>query len=317
MFFTRQSLFSLQIASLVATLVLQPHVQVRSEVVGPYQPDQYTLHLYHFDRDENPAEDSATKATKFSLKRAGGAEASNAALSGFGKSLSTQAKTSARACTSTPSSTNSFWNEQTHAFTYEALVRMDFDPNEIMIGRAERMNIFALDSNDLTFTRSFILSFRPIGVAGATTPSIVFVKYAGLDRGAIQTITMDLPLTGINAPVRGKWFHVAVSYSGTAGASGNLKFYWTRVEASATHAELLGTATLEKNPAKQKTSLFSVGNNARKKQGFVDNWEGEIDEIRISDVVRKDDEFLFRPDKRELQKVPKEKLGVSVLHSRK
>lgn len=316
MLLTRHLLISLRIALVAACFVLQPLVHVRSEIQGPYEPDQHTLHLYHFDNEENTTEDAATKSSKYSLKRSGDAATADG-FQDFGKSLNTQLKTEARTNTSGTLPTSTFWNEETHAFTYEALVRMDFDPNEIMIGRAERMTIFALDSSGKGYMRSFHLSLRPLGVAGATTSSLVFVKYAGPDRGAIQTITLELPLTGLHAPVRGKWFHVAVTYNGNAGAADNLKVYWTRVDRGATRAELLASASLEKNPSKQTTSFFSVGNTARKSDGYVENWLGQIDEVRISDVARKDDEFLFRPEKRPSQEAPKESPGDSALQSKK
>lgn len=269
-----------------------------AEIKGPYQADAHTLHLYHFDNSSTTesskglVQDDISASTAFTLKLLDGAKIVPS-YPGFGEALDTSARKSSRASTLKPLSTATFHNKQSGAFTCEAIVRMDFDPNTFSKQYVDRMQIISLDSQTPGLTRSYHLSFRSLGVLGATAPSLEFVKFAGPEGGPITTLIAVLPQTKPHAPVQGAWFHVAITYNGEEGKDGNFKFYWTRMAPEVTRANLVQSATLERDSAVQQDSTLSIGNAARKKAGFFENWVGQIDEVRISGVARGPNDFLF------------------------
>lgn len=265
-------------------------------VRSPYQADDSTLHLYHFDEIGSVARDAKTESPQFELRLTGGAGLTSG-RAGFGRALSTRTKADSRAATPKTVTSQTFWNEETGAFTYEALVRMDFEPTALLDRRVHRMQIFSLDSDSKGITRSILFSLRPVGVMGATTPSLELIKFASFKGEAIQNLVAELPASGPHIPVRDKWFHVAVTYNGDEGIAGNCKIYWTRMDENVSEAHLLATATLRSDLAKQKKSIFAVGNSARNGEGVKENWLGQIDEVRISSVAREAGEFLFQPGK--------------------
>jgi len=265
----------------------------RAEVRGPYLADQNTLHLYHFDEPGNVVNDAKTGEAMFDLKLSGGAGLTSGRAD-FGRALSTRSMKEARAAIAKTVSSQSLWNTETGAFTYEALVRMDFEPANLLENRNDRMQILSVDSNGKGSTRSMHLSLRPVGVAGATAPSLEVIKFASFKGEAIQNLVAELPSSGPHIPVRDKWFHVAITYNGDEGILGNCKIYWTRVDDSATEANLLATATLRSDMAVQQKSIFAVGNSGRTVEDTKENWLGQIDEVRISSVARAADEFLFQ-----------------------
>ena len=84
---------------------------------------------------------------------------------------------------------------------------------------------------------------------------------------------------------------MAVSYSGDASAANNLTFYWTRLDAGATQANVLGTATLTADLADTISNQLVVGSPSRSPYRF--EMKGAIDEVRVSDVARTADQFIF------------------------
>jgi hypothetical protein len=269
-------------------------VSLSAAVRGPYRVDDSTLHLYHFDEVGNVAKDAKTEQSQFELRLTGGAGVTSG-RTGFGRALSTRSKPESRAAVKKTIPSRSFWNLETGAFSYEAMVRMDFEPTALLDRRYYRMQIFSLDNDGKGLTRTMQFSLRPVGVMGATTPSLELIKFASFKGEAIQNLVAELPSSGPHIPVRDKWFHVAVTYDGDEGIAGNCKIYWTRFDDSITEANLLATATLRSDLAVQQDSIFAIGNSARTVDGTKENWLGQIDEVRISSVAREADEFLFQP----------------------
>lgn len=105
-----------------------------------------------------------------------------------------------------------------------------------------------------------------------------------------SSLAVPIPTTGDHAFVANEWFHVALVYDGT-----NALFYWTRLNSSATAANLIGGPLVEEvevgDPA-----LLVIGNEARAvgSTGATEGLVGLIDEVRISRVARATNEFVFR-----------------------
>jgi regulation of enolase protein 1 (concanavalin A-like superfamily) len=244
-------------------------VTVGAGLCVPYSVDSHTLHLYHFDGD---AKDSVT-VNPIDLVLDSGATATDAKLPGLGQALYTYEGTN-RLNVNLPSAmatvTTAIKNfvGADGAFTFEALVCPAFNfgaiPNNMQIISGEH------DS-----TRGW--QFRV-----TTAGELAFVKITG----TIQTLTAPLPKTGPHAYVANKWFHTAVAYNGKPDTDGNLKFYWTALDAGVCEPVLLGSFRLTANLDPTVTPFFVIGNEGRNNNGRTENWEGWIDEARISDIAR-------------------------------
>lgn len=268
---------------------------VRAEVIGPYQPDSHTLHLYHFDQDGVSQDDSKNNDSQFSLKLSANAQiARGHSYPGWGSSLDTRADQAAGAYGRESLPAEVFWNASTGAFTVEAVVRMDFNPNEILKDRRERMQIVGLGGTiGNPGDRPFQFGLRPIGVMGATVPTLEFINISSGKR--MQTLLAPLPSSGLHAPHRDRWYHVAVAYDGKEGTAGNFKFYWTLLDNAVTEANLLASATMNSDLG-GRTGNLAIGNISRGSKRIREyNWLGQIDEVRLSDVARASDEFIFAP----------------------
>src|SRR5262249_3722491 len=106
----------------------------------------------------------------------------------------------------------------------------------------------------------------------------------------------DLPAQ----PVQGAWYHVGLTYDGTGSAAGSMKVYWTKVDSLVTQAALLGSGsmagqTLLGDP--YTTIDLGIGNTPRSGttggSGRTLNFVGLIDEVRISDIARGPNDFIF------------------------
>ena len=163
------------------------------------------------------------------------------------------------------------------AFTYEALV---FSTVDLVAG-----------ANGLADGRT-ILSHDNAGTARGFSWRI---QSSRLDfyAGGPNPISSLIPETGDHAFTVNKWFHVAVTYSGNAAEADNVKFYWTALDSGATVANLLSSATMTSDVV-DNTSFFGVGTITRSAYRF--EWQGLIDEVRISSVARGADEFVFVPE---------------------
>jgi len=111
-------------------------------------------------------------------------------------------------------------------------------------------------------------------------------NFVGVNTSAISAA---IPTTGDHAFVADEWFHVGLSYDGA-----NATFYWTRLNDAYTAANAIGGPTAEGVDINDDAVLV-FGNEGRVvgTTGSTEGLQGLIDEIRISDVARGADEFLF------------------------
>lgn len=111
-------------------------------------------------------------------------------------------------------------------------------------------------------------------------------NFIGVDTSAISA---TIPTTGDHAFVANEWFHVGLSYDGA-----NATFYWTRLNSAYTAANAIGGPTAEGVDLMDNLILV-FGNEGRVvgTTGSTEGLLGLIDEIRISNVARGADEFLF------------------------
>lgn len=277
-----------------------------------YIPDANTLHLWHFDEVATPVADAA--ATPLSLTRLDqGATLGNAAFSGFGTALSTY---DGGPSVAMGSGTNAYLAASTlvngatdnivtaftgsdGAFTFEALVRIDFDPSVPLTTRNAPMQIISAEQDGTGGgVRSFQFRFEPTGfnpgqdgfTSPLASPALDFINVRNGAAGEVQHSILLLPVSGPNAVIQGEWYHVAVTYTGNADASGNLAFYWTRLDPAQTQAAILGTKTLN-NDLSSGAVDWTIGNIGR--DPSRNNFVGLIDEVRISGIARAPGDFVF------------------------
>jgi hypothetical protein len=251
----------------------------------PYEVDAHTLHLYHFDGDGT---DSVT-VNPIHLVLGGGATVTDDSYEGMGQALNTyegtaEGGTQPSAMVEDLVSVGDFTGLDGQ-FTFEAIVCPTFPlaalPNNMQIvsgeGDAERGWQFRIEPGSLVF----------IGLTGT-----------------VQTLSTPIPTTGPHAYAQDKWFHAAVTYNGQPGTDGNLKMYWTALDAGVANAVELASLTLNEtlNPAAQVR--FGVGNEGRDWNGRTENFEGWIDEVRISDIARNPEQMITRIVGRELASNP-------------
>ncbi|MDF3058716.1 MAG: Inosine/uridine-preferring nucleoside hydrolase [Rariglobus sp.] len=153
------------------------------------------------------------------------------------------------------------------AFTYEAFISLSTTAGE--------QNILAHD--------------------GSVTRGFLFQVNGGLLRFYTGTValTASIPTTGDHAFTANAWFHVAVAYTGQAGVTGNLTFYWTALGASASSANLIGTATLTADLDGTVGNVLGVGTTTR--SFFRAELNGSVDEVRINGIAHAPDTFAFLP----------------------
>ena len=272
--FARTALLSALAASL---LVGSAH----AAIVGPYTADANTLHLWHLDEaNPGPALPAAGVVGSFNLTPDDGksnvapATLGNASFTGFGTAGNTSANQSSVLLGSTiPVSAITGANG---AFTLEALV------NTANI--TDNQQIVSMDNNGVGGNAVRPFQFR----IAAGTLSFINIGAQFALNGTTDNNSSTIPLLGDDAFVANEWFHVAATYDG----EGELKLYWTRVDASRTEATLLGTHTMI-DLAGNATAL-GVGNDLRTAgTGNQNNLEGSIDEVRISNIARAADDMLF------------------------
>lgn len=235
----------------------------------PYQVDSHTLHLYHFDGN---ALDSVT-TNPIHLTLDSGATATDASIPGLGQALYTYegtASTNVNLPSAMADSAKAISNfvGADGAFTFEAIVCPAFSLGSI----PNNMQIVSGEHNS---ARGW--QFR-VEAAG----NLSFINLTG----TIQTISAVLPSTGPHAFTANKWYHAAVAYNGQAAVEGNLKFYWTALDSGASEPALLGSFTMNADMTATVVPNFVIGNEGRDNNGRTENWEGWIDEVRISDIAR-------------------------------
>ena len=282
-------------------------------IVGPYTPDAATLHLWHLNEASTPCLDSVSTGAVHLAVLANDATLGDASFTGFGTALNTLdggqdgiAATNRDAYLAPTNLVNgpgdntaiTYADPVSGAFTYEALVRIDFDPaanlgtaGEGGNGRNATLQIINGDAED-NASRLFQFRIDPIGTADAFNDTL-WLEFININRaaaGTVQNITVPLPTSGDDAIVQGTWYHVAVTYNGNAGEADNLRFYWTAMDASRTNATLLGTATMNLDLASGNPD-FTIGNTGRTTPN--NNFLGPIDEVRMSRIARGPGQMMF------------------------
>src|ERR1035437_2267818 len=217
----------------------------RAFIVGPYTADTNTLHLWHLDETAVPVLDSADGGTNLTAIH-GSASLGNASITGFGNCLSTAGSGQSYLAPLVWTGNTAddvrivYADTNTGAFTYEAIIRINFDPTA---SGSPAMYILTCE-NGATGDRPWQWGLFPKGVAsGATSDDTTKVRlrfFAG-SSAAPNNIIVFVPSTGPDAIAQGSWYHVAVTFSG--GASGMLKQYWTLMDAGR------GQASLQSGPS--------------------------------------------------------------------
>jgi regulation of enolase protein 1 (concanavalin A-like superfamily) len=260
------------IAFTVVCLVL---AAAGSALSVPYEVDSHTLHLYHFNGD---TQDSAT-ANPIHLALDSGATLVDATVPGLGQALYTWEGTAAAnknlpSAMVTPEKAVSNFVGADGAFTFEAMVCSSY-------GLGAMPNNMQIISGEHDSARGWQFRVESAG-------NLAFINLTG----TIQTILAPLPKDGPHAFVADKWFHVAVAYNGQAGVAGNLKFYWTAMDSGEAQAVELGSFTMNADITPTVAPFFVIGNEGRNGNGRTENWEGWIDEVRISDIAREPAEMV-------------------------
>lgn len=240
----------------------------QAAIVGPYIADGNTLHLWQFD-EASDATSASDSAGSVALLSGNNATFGNASFSGFGNAGSTAAEDNAQFL-SAAGTTYAPPDGTDGAFTYEAMINVSTI--------SDQQQIFSMDANA---DRAF--QFRLLG------GNLDFVKIGG----GVQTFSAAIPTIGADAFVANEWFHVAVTYNGDENTADNLSLYWTRVDASRTEANLIGSGAMATDLS--GSTVYGVGNDGRTSGGQDKNLEGLIDEVRISSIARAADDMLFAP----------------------
>ncbi|GAA5130146.1 hypothetical protein JIN84_04275 [Luteolibacter yonseiensis] len=273
-----------------------------SEAFQPYTADSHTLHLWHLDEVDQPASDAGSNPITMTALTVNG-RLWQPSLAGFATGLNTSAGrgtltgavlSAKPLVVGTGDDTTMTYAGADGAFTFEGIVRIDFDP---AVASATAMQIVTGESDAIP-TRVWQFRLVPVngpGNAGGTTPRLEIINISG--GGITQALSAPIPTSGDpNAIVQGSWYHVAVTYNGSEATPDNLKLYWTLLDPSRTAAHELFSGQMTHDLI-TSTPDFTIGNEGRdgtSGAGSTDGFAGVIDEIRISDVARTPAQFLFK-----------------------
>jgi hypothetical protein len=296
----------LALAALAWGAVLLMAAAAPANIVGPYTADGNTMHLYHLDEASggsdpgNPFLDTGSASfTHYNLTDTGGFDGRDnigggasggygaTTVSGFGAAFNVLKSGNGayhNAASSSPvgggaltSTVNNAGNTQfqsaTGAFTYELLV-----------------NTSNITDNQYLLSRDGATRGWGLAINGG---NVFFQNYYDPVNGLANTITAAIPTTGPNAFVANSWFHVAITYNGAQNTANNLSIYWTAVTNTATQANLISQQNLLNDANAGATNQLYVGSFSR--GPFRLETEGQVDEVRISNLARTADQFIFAP----------------------
>jgi peptidoglycan/xylan/chitin deacetylase (PgdA/CDA1 family) len=301
----------------LAVIVLIQGIAAQAEIVAPYTPDEQTLHLWHMNDRATPVADSVASGTDLHHLD-NGATLENESYVGtknFGTALGTYVGNPAvppgcagqSACLSAQALENGRKDNvplryagAADAFTYEAIVRVDFDPTADFgpegwgRGKTLFMQIISGDADE-TADRTFQFRLVPIGnLKGNAQPLLEFIN---LNKGSnVQSLTAVIPTDGDDAIRAGNWYHLAVSYNGQPDHPDNLRFFWTLVSPQRTAANQIGSGQMTASLPTGCSPDFAIGQTGRQSPVTPapnNNFVGLIDEVRISGVARSPQQMLF------------------------
>ncbi len=177
---------------------------------------------------------------------------------------------------------NSIFNSTGSTFTLEAMVNL----STITAGNQEIIATDSASANNLRgfqfrITNTGHLEFFDIGAgAGAVAANDI-----------ISTLALSDASLGANQFQPNTWFHTAVTFDGSS-----IKFYWTKVDPADTQAALLqSTAFTSAQVDATDSEPLVLGNEGRvngtnaSQEGLL----GALDEVRISNIARAPDQFIF------------------------
>lgn len=149
------------------------------------------------------------------------------------------------------------------AFTYEALISVANTTGE--------QDILSHDGTD---ARGFLFRIN----------NGTLSLYAGT-----TSHTAPIPTTGTHQFTANVWYHVAVVYNGRAGATDNLRLYWTAMDGGAMAANLIGTATMTADLDGAVSNFLGVGTTTRSQFRF--ELAGLVDEVALHGIAVASDGF--------------------------
>lgn len=267
-------------------------------LLGPYQVDPDTVHLFHFDEGSGSLTANAVPGARPAVAFDGTTllnHASNpqpiatnvlgqaSGPPGFGNAASITATNlgigldanlsggfqAGTATTSPDSVVHSSLTGTNGAFTVEALIQ------PLSITGTNRQ-IISTDGS--LAARGF--QFR-IGMTGRLEFNFIAT--------AAPAVSAAIPTSGPNAFIPGNWYHAAYTFDGTVS-----RFYWTLATSGANFANLIGESSDETTTG-SVTGPLVIGNEARLIGNSSESLLGLIDEVRISRKARLPAEFLFGP----------------------
>lgn len=310
----------------LGALLLAAHAATAA-IIGPYTANANTLHLYHFDSDlDGVTSDSATSGA-IDVTLFGGetppvlvpsAPATLVAgFTGFGNAMNTHDGTSdgngahrKGAFGGEEVATTSILgaNHATSGFTMEAVVRFDLDPTATF---AQPMEIISGEDDGALGDRVFQWRLVRNTISSVTGWRMEIARLAGGTGN--ESVFGLIPTTGPDALVQNSHYHVAVSYDGNAATAGNVQMHWTLMDASRELTNVLsglhgngsginGNGFLDADFA-DTTPDYAIGNELRNSNppsgsgaGEVENWEGLIDEVRITGGALASHQMMFVPE---------------------
>ncbi len=250
-------------------------------VSSPYTPDADTLHLWHFDGQTGGMTPDAAASGRIDLFLDYGASVTSASVFGFGTALNTYEGAAGDAPFAGSHAAVADFVGADGAFTFEALIR----PDVALSALPNHMEIISAESDDNS-GRAWQFRIKNTGELEFNN-----IMAAGNDFLAAIPTGSDPHAWEVGA-----WVHVAVTYTGNPAASDNLKLYWTRLDSNASEARLLASFRMTADIDPARNVLFCVGNELRSYGGYSENFEGLIDEVRISSIARAANDMLIVPD---------------------
>ena len=241
---------------------------------SPYPVDNDTLHLWHFDAQSNGVVLDMAPGTQLNLNLTNGAVIDDSET-GFGKALYTydgEESTQAYAGDSVNGVLVSDLTGDDGAFTFEAIVKPMVEQNAI----PHDMEIISLEDNDGNTERGF--QFRLNG-----NGQLRFQTIAGI----IVSFDANISFSANN------WYHAAVTYNGQENTADNIKLYWTEL-GNGSSANEVGSYQLNEDLKADVSSYFCIGNELRANGGYTENFEGMVDEVRISSTARSATDMINR-----------------------